>query len=101
MQNIKDEYSRIAGELEKIASQQLKLREAKKNLQKSPEFVAAKKQSDLQKKAFWNKAHNTAVKLFRDMPESEMASLKKAVSKDSIVKIDTILSAIKSYQAKL
>ena len=97
--NMSIEFSKIQAKLAEIAKQTEQLREAKKTLQKSPEFAAAKKQADLKKKAAWNLAHNTAAKLFRDMPDSELQAVKKAVSQDSVKKIDTILSALKSYQA--
>ena len=106
------DYKAIMAQLQKIAAEKLPLLEGKamlsqlnmteKNLKKqvknNPEFLASVKIKKNKLSKFWNLAHNTAVHLFERMPESEMASLKKAVSKDSIAKIDTILQALADYQ---
>ena len=93
-------YQKIALELKKLEELKKQLREKKSQLVNSKDYKAVKRQEDLRKKKFWNKAHNTSAKLFRDMTPETVNKIKNIVSDTEKNQIDIILENLKKYQGQ-
>ena len=100
MSNTVKNYNKSAVELRKLEQLRQQLREQKKKLVNSDDYKSVKRQEDNKKKKYWNKAHNTSAKLFRDMSVDTVNKIKNIVSNDQKTMIDVIVSNLKQYQGR-